>query len=669
MLLLAITPLFAQQQETQQVIADIIEELSAQAEGEQDYSDLTERLQEMAEKPVNINLITAEQLRDMLFLTEFQIASLISYRDSMGTVYTVYELLAVPGYDVIDLKRLQPFVTFEKVEVMKPETMLRGRSQLAMRYRTQVETPVGYSPNYTGSRFLGDKNAYFARYTYKGGKHLQLGMTAEKDPGEPFFDGTFKTGVDYLTGYVQFRDYGWVRNVVVGSFKAGFGQGLTFWNGLSFGKSGSALGVRKRAMGISPHASAYEAQYLQGVGTTLRFGKLDVSAFASYKKIDAGVADTVSAGDLAFTSLPETGYHRTIKEIEKRAALPELVLGANTSYNLKNARLGLTFVHQNITGTDMREPAIYELQPKPTQKTALGFNFDMNLRQHIIFGEVATNFGNSSYAALVGGLFRLSNTVQVSLLGRSYSKTFNTRYTSGLSEGNTANENGAFVGITILPMKGWKLSGYVDLFHFPWMRYGVYAPSNGREILLLSEHSLGSNLTAHVRFRYKQKAGNMSQTLSPTTPVIMNTSTSGRFQLNYDLPSGLALKTTLNAAGYKTDSSAREMGFLITQDVGYKFSRLPLTLKVRFAVFDTPSWSSRIYSYESDMLYSFSVPAYYSKGSRYFVLIKYSPAPWIDIWLRYSQSFFSQLDELGSGAELIKGNTRGEFKAMIRVKF
>ena len=69
------------------------------------------------------------------------------------------------------------------------------------------------------------------------------------------------------------------------------------------------------------------------------------------------------------------------------------------------------------------------------------------------------------------------------------------------------------------------------------------------------------------------------------------------------------------------------------------------------------------------MLYSFSVPAYYSKGTRLFALVKYSPKPWVDLWLRYSQTFYSELDEIGQGADLVYGNSHSEIKAMVRVKF
>jgi hypothetical protein len=69
------------------------------------------------------------------------------------------------------------------------------------------------------------------------------------------------------------------------------------------------------------------------------------------------------------------------------------------------------------------------------------------------------------------------------------------------------------------------------------------------------------------------------------------------------------------------------------------------------------------------MLYSFTVPAYYSNGTRLFILVKFNPINKVDVWLRYSQTYFSEFDELGQGADLVEANTRSEIKAMLRLKF
>ncbi len=658
------------QTDVQQIIAEIVENLTAKADDEQDYTQLIEDLINLAENPININIATTDDLKKFIFLSDFQINSLIDFRDSTGTILSIYELQTIPGFDIIDIQRLSPFIKVEQLDKPQLPKNFYGRNDLSFRYRTSVETPAGYSKSYTGSGYLGDKNSYYARYSYRGGKHLQAGFIAEKDPGEPFFDGTFRTGVDYLSGYISLSKIGIIKKVIIGDYHAEFGQGLTFWNSLSFGKSSNAVYVRKRADGLVRHSSAYESQFLRGAGVTLSVLKADVTIFASYKNIDANISDTLESGDLAYTSLPETGYHRTASEIANSNTLTEFTTGANITYNTNRVKTGLTFAHSKINGSFDGTQAIYELTPKPSEKTAIGASVDVNIKQYQFFGELASDLPSGKLAALAGGMFRLSNTVQLSILGRSYSRTFNPRYTAGFAEGSgTSNENGIYAGISILPTKGWKLSGYIDLFEFPWLKFGANAPSTGHEFMALSEHSINNDFSLSFRYRVKSVEKNLSESTLPVLPLINQTNQNLRLHLNYKATSTVVLKTILETSIFDTDSIAVELGYMIAQDIGARLTSFPININFRFAIFDTPSWDTRIYSYENDMLYSFSVPAFYSKGTRVFALVKYSPKPWIDIWLRYSQTYFSELDELGQGADLVEGNTRSEVKAMVRVKF
>jgi len=91
-------------------------------------------------------------------------------------------------------------------------------------------------------------------------------------------------------------------------------------------------------------------------------------------------------------------------------------------------------------------------------------------------------------------------------------------------------------------------------------------------------------------------------------------------------------------------------------------------MNLRFAVFDTDTYNARIYAYESDMLYNFSIPAYYSQGTRFYLNLKYSVTKYLDFWIRYSQSYYSDLDVISSGLSEIQGNTKSEIKAQIRIR-
>jgi len=655
----------------QQVIADIIEEMTASSDNEQDYSELVEDLLQLAESPLNLNAARKSDLQKLFFLTDFQIESLLSYRDSTGKILSVYELQGVPGFDLIDIDRLIPFVVAG--EVVKPVNVIdftQGKHDFFSRIKTTLQTPVGFRNDYGGaSGYLGSKYAFYTRYRYKANR-LQLGLTAENDAGEPLLDGTFPTGFDYLSSYAMLSDVGKIKRLVVGDFRVEFGQGLTFWNSLTFGKSANVMGFHKRGRGIVPHSSAYESQYLRGAGVTLNSRNIDFSIFTSYQKIDGNLVDTVSSGELAFSSLPETGYHRTISEIENRRNIPELVTGGNITLRLNKLKLGTTTVYNKIYGDNLKSQPIYTLAPAATERLVWGLNADYFYRQHLIYGEVGVNLLSQKLAVLIGGQFKLSNRVQLSVLGRNYSTTYETRYTAALAEGTGAtNEQGMLMGLNLLAAKGWRVSGYIDLFRYPWMRYGVYSPSTGKDFLLQSEHVLNRYFQVNFRYRYKQDERNLTASSFPVTPVISQMRQGFRTQLAYQPNEFVQLRTVIEVSNYKTDSLAdNEFGYLLAQDISINLQKYPLGFRMRFAIFDTKSWNTRIYSYENDMLYSFSIPAYYSNGTRIMVMLKYSPSKSIDLWLRYGQTYYPGSATIGSGPDLIMGNTRSEVKCMVRVK-
>lgn len=671
-LLLVLTASAQLVSDPQQVIADIIDEHTSSSDSEQDYTEQVDELLQLAENPLNLNAARKSDLQKLFFLSDFQIESLLNYRDSTGKILSVYELQLVAGFDLIDVERLIPFVVAgEVVEPVRVSDFTQGKNDFYTRYKTLLQTPVGFEKDYGSSgKYLGGKYALYTRYRFNANR-LQVGLTTENDAGEPLFDGTFPLGFDYLSGYAQVNDIGRIKRLVVGDFRAEFGQGLTFWNSLTFGKSASVVGLHKRGRGIVPHSSAYESLFLRGAGITLNFKNIDFSLLASYQKIDGKLVDTVSSGELAFSSLPETGYHRTVSEIASRRNIPELVTGSNITLTLNKLRLGTTAVYSRIYGENQNNQPIYSLTPASTEKLAMGINADYYYRQHLFFGEIAFNLFSQKMAALAGGQLKLSNRVHLSVLGRSYSTTFNPRYTAALAEGSGAtNEKGLLMGLSLLAAKGWKISGYIDLYQFPWMRYGVYSPSAGRDFLFLSEHSLNTYFQVSFRYRYKQDEKNMTGDNIPITSTLTQTRQGFRTQLTYQPNPLVNMRSTLEISNYRTDSlSDGEYGYLLAQDININLQRTPLSIRLRFAIFDTESWNTRLYSYESDLLYSFTVPAYYSNGTRIMAMLKYSPSKGVDLWLRYAQTHYPGSATIGSGPDLIMGNTRSEVKCMVRVKF
>jgi hypothetical protein len=86
-------------------------------------------------------------------------------------------------------------------------------------------------------------------------------------------------------------------------------------------------------------------------------------------------------------------------------------------------------------------------------------------------------------------------------------------------------------------------------------------------------------------------------------------------------------------------------------------------------LFDTDSYDTRIYTFESNALYVFSVPAYYYEGSRAYVMARYSFLKHFDLWVKYGVSIFANRKSIGSGAEEILGNTKTDLTVQLRITF
>ena len=95
----------------------------------------------------------------------------------------------------------------------------------------------------------------------------------------------------------------------------------------------------------------------------------------------------------------------------------------------------------------------------------------------------------------------------------------------------------------------------------------------------------------------------------------------------------------------------------------------PLTANIRLQYFDTDDYNSRIYAYENDVLYSFSIPLFYNKGYRYYANVNYDISKKISVWVRYAQSIYINRNPIGSGLDEIQGNRKTDVRLQVRYLF
>jgi hypothetical protein len=82
-----------------------------------------------------------------------------------------------------------------------------------------------------------------------------------------------------------------------------------------------------------------------------------------------------------------------------------------------------------------------------------------------------------------------------------------------------------------------------------------------------------------------------------------------------------------------------EIGFLTFLDVQYHPLMKPFSAGLRWQFFETDSYDSRIYAYENDVLFRFSIPSFLGKGQRGYLNIRYDVSRNWSFWLRVAHTF------------------------------
>jgi hypothetical protein len=651
------TPIIEQQLENLTENSDDVET--------EDDSYLQE-MQHFIDDPINLNNATESDLKQLKVLTALQIQNLISYRKLFGNFINIYELQAVPSWNVSMLRKVRPYITVDdqpKLFASISERLKNGQNSILARVTQVLEKSKGYLNDTTKSFYPGSPQKLFIRYKYSYKNLLQYGITAEKDAGEQFFRGAQKSGFDFYSAHFFVRNAGIIKSLALGDFTVNLGQGLTQWMGLAFKKSSDVLNIKRQADILRPYNSAGEIYFHRGAGITLQKKFLAATAFISYRKVDANfVTDTLNNEDFV-SSLQTSGYHRTKNEVADKNVQRQLTIGGNISFTKNKFHIGINGVHYYFKYPINKSADAYN-------KYALNGNtwgnysidYSYTFKNMHFFGEAATT--EKLDKAFVNGLLISTDArVDLSFLYRKISRGYQSLYTNAFTKSTfPTNENGFYAGISINPTDVWRIDAYTDLYNFPWLKYRVDAPSAGNDYLLQITYKPKKEIEIYSRYRSERKAINYNPDQFVLNPVVIKPKQSWRTQLSYKLNSAITFRTRVEMLWYDKRGNAPEQGFLTYADIIYKPRQKSYSGNIRLQYFETDSYNSRMYAYENDVLYSFSIPVFYDKGYRYYLNLNYDVTRKISVWLRFAQTINPDKKVVGSGLDAIVGNRKTEIK-------
>lgn len=632
-------------------------------------------MQHFIKDPINLNDADAGLLAQLHLLSSLQIDNLLSYRKLLENFINIYELQAIPDWNVALIKRLLPYVTVEqKTKAFNSirSRLKNGNSILLMRNSQVLERSKGYALDSSLAKndYAGSPQKILIRYKYIFKNILQYGLTAEKDAGESFFKGKQKNGFDFYSAHLFIRNLGIIRSLAIGDFSVNMGQGLTQWQSLAFRKGAEILNVKRQSDILRPYNSAGEIAFNRGLGITLEKHGWQTTAFVSYRKLDAGFdKDTLDFED-NISSLHTSGYHRTASEIAGKNAEGQFSFGGNINYSDEKFHAGVNAVHYSFEHPISKADYLYNKYALSGRSTGnYSIDYSYTYKNLHFFGEAASD--EDFDLALINGLLISTDAhVDMNFLYRKISKGYQSLYSNAFTENIfPTNESGFYSGITIRPDDYLTIDAYADFYHFPWLKYRTDAPTSGSDYMVQLTYQPNKHVEIYSRYRSENKAINYNPADLTLNPVMRKPKQGLRTQFSGRINPAFTFRSRVELSWYDKKGADAEKGFLTFADIIYKPLLRPFSGNARLLYFETDGYNSRLYAFENDVLYGYSIPVFFDKGYRYYVNVNYDVTRKLSVWFRFAQTIYPDKNTIGNGLDLINGHQKTEIKVQAIYSF
>ncbi len=721
----------AQEREWRVLVEQMAEEEGARADA---IENLYEELLYLESNPIDLNRVNRDQLERFPLLSSEQVLYLMEFLEENRPLFTVYELRNVPRLDHRTVELILPFFRVDGVEGVRvqdwelEQNHARGRAfdrarQKSLDFRKKARHEVqgrfdktlteraGYRTlpdsileRYPNRNYRGEDFYTSLRYSLSYYNKLQVGFTAEKDAGEPFFVKGYRKGYDHHGVHLVLRDVGKLKTVVLGDYRLSFGQGLVLNNDFMGSKAWGADNIARRTQQPKRHFSTAESGFFRGAAVAAQLGEFSLTAFYSSRWIDANLNDQ---GEI--TSLKVDGLHRTPLEMEKRKNTWEQVSGANITYRHGRFQAGASGVYYRYNRAFNPLLQTYNrYYLRGSDNWNAGIDYSYQLPGFIFAGETAIA-RNGSIATINMVQYRPSGILNLSLLHRHYPISYNALHAQAFSEGSRVqNERGLYVGVGSQLLPKFNVTAYIDLIRFPWVLYGVDTPSKAVDFYLLGSYTFSRGKFLEARYKLKRKEKNRAVPDLDARLVIPYTTNKLRLRYSHDQGGGWSFRTTTDFAAYAEKKltaksftakiapekdfledfspeersakqglppqdlpvrrSSAEFGYMISQSVSYR-GKAALTGDAYLAWFDADNYNARLYSYERNLLSTFYMPSFYGKGIRLALSAKYQLLSGLALSVKVGHTRYFNRDTIGSGTELIDGNRRTDLFTYLVWKF
>ena len=616
---------FAQAEQTLETILDQIEDEGAEDSGWLEY------LWELKENPLDLNRAQLDDLTRIPFLSPSLSQHIIQLRKRRKQFRSYRELLSVKGMTKERWEALAPFVT------VRP---LFAHPTIIYRAKTHYQSPqrIGYRQGkYANALYLQN------RLIFRFGDQFSGGAVIEKDAGE-------RDNLDYRSYHLRYQNYQRTTAVLAGDYQMRVGCGLALWSAYGLPLTPAALPMLPNVeTPFSGNRGTNEFHFLRGVVLQQRLPGIGyLNLFYSRKNLDA----TLTPDSQTVNSVYTAGLHRSETEQAKKGNMQLVLYGASFRSHLGKLQFQLTPVlskfdppYQDFSSTRSLFSLSYRLSEGtvlPAGEVVLSQGKFPAVQQNLIFRndkiryQVSGYYYHPAYFALFGRAFGALSRIPQNRIGSALMAEY--RFSSAT-----------------------RVGGYAHFY-----RKIRSSESNRfvfRDYLLeVTQRFPGQVLKLQFRQKYRENDVENSQALEKKIYSLrlshyLRAATKIRLQNRIELRWAKPL-----------DRLNRYYGFSMFHQVEWKPKR-QIRLVARWTSFDVPDYDLRIYEYEPDLPGSFRMMLLNNRGYKWFFLLRWRPAVFVQLDFKYQQRTYPELESIGSGADEIGSNRTHEFRMSLILKY
>ncbi len=630
--------------------------------------------------PLDLNEANKEDVLNFPLLTSVEAGKINDYIQAHRPLLSIYELQSIDGLSTELIKRLLPYITIDQTNSKKPiwEAMTTANhSSFVARWSRTLQESKGYQVDDSlNAAYLGSPDKLFLKFKSAEPGRYSISLITEKDAGEPIFNSQYTKSFDFISAHLYLENINpTIRSLVLGDYTLRLGQGLILDNGFSIGKSFQFGSIVKTPSIIKPYQSVRESEMLRGIASKIKLNQnLNLLLFYSSKRVDGNTItiQNIDSNDVEnrISSLQTSGLHRSRSEIEDKNTVELDYVGMALDYAFARLKIGLNGVYKKQNPALSNANRLDRLFVSNDHEQYFSSVHHQWIYKNLtLCGEWALD-KNSNYAFVEHVILSLGRKAETMISYRNfhpgfYSDLSNTISTSTLSW----NEKGTYLALNLYPVKKLTINGSIDFTGFPWLKYQTDLITGRQEYSMRIQYTERKKWFAYLQFRRRDKDLNVINPMDEKEKLlIQEESNQLRFHLETKLNSDWTWRSRIEFHWLNTNGKS-EKGMLISQDLLFKSIESRYSGNFRFAIFDISDYDARIYSFENDVLYQYSLPAYNGRGIRAYINFRYRPFPRITLESRFSTYYYTDENQNGSGYDLIDSPYKSEIKFQIQIQF